>query len=1175
MKRGALEIVAATNDDSPALRLPWELIDVEADHLSPLHTYGISVTRRPSTSSGNRESARIADPLRILVVVSRPKSLAFLDPRLTAQAILQASEPRSDVQVDFVWPPTFSALLNALEAARSRGIPFHILHFDGHGTTVSSEGHKGALCFEKEGAELDLIRADQFAVEVARRGVGLVVLEACNTADDISGQDSVALALIRQGVPAVVAMGYTAHFEMTHTLISFFYEQLLNGRTVEESLLHARQAIFERSERRITREFDSAATSICDWFVPQLYQMDGNLAFRPAAQHAYPKFDAHPVSDLYLPPPPRAGFQGRAYELHLLERTVREYPIITLHGMAGVGKSALAREAAEWWSRTRLFDNGVVWVSLEGNTTKESLLRAMQHPLQRVITDHHVSSEEDMVRLCSERRILIIWDGFTFLHEREGAASDPEREEIEGFATRLTNRGSRIILTTRDRRPMESIVLSIDRPTNDDAVRLLTSLLKLKATPVSADSSPSPSREFIRETVQQLDGHPHSCELLAAAIETSGRAIDPAQSPKLVARAVQEHPEPHNRSIHASLGPSLARLSPEAHAALPAIILMKGGGLESIAETTSDLSPDRWESIRTELEEVGLIRVDNFILRPHPLIGEVVTAKPSPQTVHHFLEGVGSLCYAYAEQAESEVDEGINLAMRYSDVVIRRAIDMALESGNIAGTLVIAYPLRLFLEREGKRDEAAQLILSLYEAVGQAGAAKAGVGNLFATEAANALKRTDPLAARKILIDLIKDLEGSEAQNAQSDLNSARSFLREIDRYVKESSGAQEDYDWSDTGDDLQVDELTNKAEELLNAGLLVEAEQAAAAVIEIEKRRGNYSSVARKLVMLGEILVSQERSEAAEQVIDDALYYASCSQDREATATARLILAKIDLARRRFEDAIAHAQKALKDFRDAGDKRGQLVMLNVLGDCERQRHEYARALVWYDKAVELAELRNDLSNIALSRGNRALVLADEAESNQYARERERLLAESLIESEAVLAIWERVGQTQNVGLAHSNIANALLRIGRLDEAEKHGRLALDIFEGLDHPHAITALLVLEQIAMAQGDLRKLARWQSRHAVAEAWKNGIELEPQIPLEAARMLLEMAMDVYRRRLPVQLAFSCVGVDLEQLFAVEPGFTRNLVALATEGASRPKARVSSAYKELVDEAWKSQN
>jgi Cdc6-like AAA superfamily ATPase len=53
-----------------------------------------------------------------------------------------------------------------------------------------------------------------------------------------------------------------------------------------------------------------------------------------------------------MPIEPRYGFSGRTLELFHVERYLIKQFIVILYGFAGTGKTALAREAADWLTRT-------------------------------------------------------------------------------------------------------------------------------------------------------------------------------------------------------------------------------------------------------------------------------------------------------------------------------------------------------------------------------------------------------------------------------------------------------------------------------------------------------------------------------------------------------------------------------------------------------------------------------------------------------------------------------------------------------------------------------------------------------------------------------------------------------------------------------------------------------
>ena len=78
--------------------------------------------------------------------------------------------------------------------------------------------------------------------------------------------------------------------------------------------------------------------------------------FRP------PPEPGHPGA---FPKPPQFGFRGRARELYDLEALFRRNRGIVLHAMGGMGKTSLASEAAQWWTRSGLFADGACFISFE------------------------------------------------------------------------------------------------------------------------------------------------------------------------------------------------------------------------------------------------------------------------------------------------------------------------------------------------------------------------------------------------------------------------------------------------------------------------------------------------------------------------------------------------------------------------------------------------------------------------------------------------------------------------------------------------------------------------------------------------------------------------------------------------------------------------------------------
>ena len=173
---GTHTLTIATSDLA-ILRLPWELM---ADAAGALCLTGFSVRRQlAAAATATHRPSKL--PLRILLVVSRPGDLGFIDPRLTSASLLDALKPLGDnASVDFVRPPTLARLQEMLAAADQRQDPYDLVHFEGHGTFLQ-DVEIGALCFEQPGsdalaqAQTDYVRADRLGQILAAHRIPLVI----------------------------------------------------------------------------------------------------------------------------------------------------------------------------------------------------------------------------------------------------------------------------------------------------------------------------------------------------------------------------------------------------------------------------------------------------------------------------------------------------------------------------------------------------------------------------------------------------------------------------------------------------------------------------------------------------------------------------------------------------------------------------------------------------------------------------------------------------------------------------------------------------------------------------------------------------------------------------------------------------------------------------------------
>ena len=102
-----------------------------------------------------------------------------------------------------------------------------------------------------------------------------------------------------------------------------------------------------------------------DWWLPQFYQQRP-LVLQPAGAARKRKSQLKPASlprlNKEMPAAPRYRSTGRARELLQLERHLLHGKLVIISGF-GIGKTALAREAADWLTRTGMYA-GACFVSL-------------------------------------------------------------------------------------------------------------------------------------------------------------------------------------------------------------------------------------------------------------------------------------------------------------------------------------------------------------------------------------------------------------------------------------------------------------------------------------------------------------------------------------------------------------------------------------------------------------------------------------------------------------------------------------------------------------------------------------------------------------------------------------------------------------------------------------------
>ncbi|MGA9768606.1 MAG: CHAT domain-containing protein [Blastocatellia bacterium] len=230
--------------------LPWELLFESGEQKFMATSSSFAVSRYLPVPEPPFYSAKT--PLQILLVTQAPQGYAIKEAEITRiETALQKLAGK--VEYRLLRDSSLAEIQNALQEKE-----YHVLHYLGHGTS-------GELFMISDDKQSKVSRTDaQFAqLFIDRRSLRLIVLNACDSAQANTGGifTGIGPALVRKGIPAVVAMQYPfVQADIAGIFSERFYGSLANGLPVDVAVNQARQFLS-------TGELLAAR----DWSTPVLY----------------------------------------------------------------------------------------------------------------------------------------------------------------------------------------------------------------------------------------------------------------------------------------------------------------------------------------------------------------------------------------------------------------------------------------------------------------------------------------------------------------------------------------------------------------------------------------------------------------------------------------------------------------------------------------------------------------------------------------------------------------------------------------------------------------------------------------------------------------------------------------------------------------------------------------
>lgn len=266
--------------------LPWEfLYDTRRDDYLSLSN---PLVRYPEVLEPIRPLA-VNPPLRILGMVARPSDRSQLDVELEKQWLLEAvADLTDDGRVEVTWVPgqSWRELRRAMNQQQ-----WHIFHFIGHGGFDHDTG-EGFIALEDDGGTYRLAASKLAQLLGPHHSLRLVLLNSCESAqvDNRELFSSTATALMRRGVPAVMAMQYEISDRAAIEFARAFYEAVADGLPVDLAVRDARMSV------------SLARPNSLEWGTPVLYLRPSSGQIFIPAEGTQPR---QPKPPRPKPPPPK------------------------------------------------------------------------------------------------------------------------------------------------------------------------------------------------------------------------------------------------------------------------------------------------------------------------------------------------------------------------------------------------------------------------------------------------------------------------------------------------------------------------------------------------------------------------------------------------------------------------------------------------------------------------------------------------------------------------------------------------------------------------------------------------------------------------------------------------------------------------------------------------------
>ncbi len=607
---------------------PWELLH-NGEHF--LLASGVfTLTRallRPDLPS--QCELPIYPPLRVLYIGSSPLDCQPLETEQSFESLrrgLGSLIEEGQLLLDRLEPPTFDELVRYLSSSggasafedQEVATPCYVIHYDGHGafgrlcpaedcdelnaadarkcsacqTPLGKVKPQTYLCFCNDEGLNRYIGTESLRELFVSTDVRLAVFSACETARlEDNGRHrhrraavdaTLATALVMAQVPAVVAMPFSIQDDLSPIFTYHFYDAIAHGRTLEEALARARQAMLPIKQN--------------SWFVPVLYRHVVEGEESPVALLAgddEPQEHDHPLAHLSA----TNTFVGREREIQDLSSWLEEAVTggtkrlkpkihhLALTGPAGIGKSELAFELAR--RNVKKFPGGMIGIALQGGKAPGEALLEVAHALHihskalnTADTVHCERAVLNAFRGLANRDLacLLLLDGFEEIQEHAEVGSWyrflcalPEQVVVL-----LTSRSNPSTIASLEGAACRWYEYPVGKMASDDILKLFAELAAGSGLDERIHLSEAHQQAILQEICTLLDGYPLGAQLIfGSAHSIHGKVYAPEAATRSLEEVRDELREALPEGMSALLDIAYRRLSPGAQLLLPYLAAFK------------------------------------------------------------------------------------------------------------------------------------------------------------------------------------------------------------------------------------------------------------------------------------------------------------------------------------------------------------------------------------------------------------------------------------------------------------------------------------------------------------------------------------------------------------------------------------------------------------------------